>query len=87
MLENQTDTKPTIGLSDTLLVTAMLVIPWAIVGALLRSNSSIGFYLRLTTGTACVVLFKPLQLTIAAVIVFYCAVVLVRLLLGPSFIH
>ena len=64
-----------------------LVVPWAIIGTILRSHPDLGFYLGFTAGAFCVWMLRPSGIKTWRIVIFYLAVVLLRLALGPSFIH
>ena len=64
-----------------------LVVPWAIIEAIFRSRPELGFYLGFTAGTLCLWMVRPLGIKTWRIVIFYFAIVLLRLVLGPDFIH
>jgi hypothetical protein len=72
---------------EALMMVAALILPWAVIGAIFRSNVKLGFYIGFSAGTICLLIVKPKRISKWAIIVFYGAVLLVQAILGPNFIH
>jgi hypothetical protein len=66
---------------------AALILPWAVIGAVFRSNVKLGFYIGFSAGTICLLIVKPKRISTWAIIAFYCAVLLAEAILGPDVIH
>jgi hypothetical protein len=73
--------------SEALIVSAALAIPWGVVGALLRSRPTLAFYLGLTSGALCVWMVRPKGRRTRDVVYLYIFVLLLRWVLGPSYMH
>jgi hypothetical protein len=72
---------------EALMMVAALILPWAVIGAVFRSNVKLGFYAGFSVGTICLLVVKPKQISTWEIIAFYGAVLLVHAILGPDFIH
>ena len=70
-----------------MMMVAALILPWAVIGAVFRSNVKLGFYIGFSAGTICLLTVKPKRISAWAIIAFYGAVLLVQAILGPDFIH
>jgi hypothetical protein len=73
--------------AEAMTMVAALILPWAVIGAIFRSNVKLGFNLGFSAGVICLLIAKPKRISAWAIIVFYGAVLLVQAILGPDYIH
>lgn len=72
-------------LREGLQVTAALILPWAVVSALLRSRPTLGFLVGLTVGTITLLIFRPPGMPMRTVLLIYLAILLAGAILGPHY--
>jgi len=74
-------------LFEALMGAVALILPWAIITAVLRSRPALGFYVGFTAGVICLWIFRPRRIQTWKLVALYGVVLLLRFVLGPSFIH